>query len=371
MKLIFALEMTPHHNSVKGRREQIFERLSKDYKVIYFSKMENILSIIKNHPKDILKRLKLIIINQKNNFIRIELPAIFLPAANIFRIINKINNIILSFLVQYIRKKYSIKKVDIWWVGYPYAVDYVKDKSNIVYDCFDEHLGWKGYYLKSTVKKIERDLLQLADISIFSASKLLENKGKYVKRSFLILNGADYDYFYIPPVRSINLNKIVLYSGVISHWFDIELIEYSIVNLKNFTFWFVGPDRGNYLRYLCKFKNVKYFGLVQYDNLSKYYHESSVCIIPFKVDKLIESTNPIKLYEYLSAGKPVVTTKFPEAEKYKSVIYIADDKISFSNLIIKAHQENEFGKIAKRQKIASINSWDHRVHDIKKALSCL
>jgi len=247
----------------------------------------------------------------------------------------------------------------------------VKDKSNIVYDCFDEHLGWKGYYLKSTVKKIERDLLKLADISIFSSSKLLENKGKYVKRSFLILNGADYDYFYIPPVRSINLNKIVLYSGVISHWFDIELMEYSIVNLKNFTFWFVGPDRANYLRYLCKFKNVKYFGLVQYDNLSEYYHESSVCIIPFKVDKLIESTNPIKLYEYLSAGKPVVTTKFPEAKKYKSVIYIADDKVNFSNLIIKAYQENEFGKIVKRQKIASINSWDHRVHDIKKALSCI
>jgi len=371
MKIIFALEMSPISNSVKGRGEQIFERLAIDCKIVFFSKMENILSIIKNHPKDAFKRLKLKIVRQENDFIIIELPAIFLPAANIFRIINRINNIILSFFVWYIRKKYNIKKIDIWWVGYPYAIDYVKDKSKIVYDCFDEHLGWKGYYLKSTVKKIERDLLQLADVSIFSASKLLENKGEYAKKSLLILNGTDYEHFYMLPNHSRNYNKIILYSGVISHWFDVELIEHCIQTLQDFTFWFVGPDRGSYLSYLCKLKNVKYFGLIKYENLAKYYHESSVCIIPFKVDKLIESTNPIKLYEYLSAGKPVVTTKYPEAEKYKAVVYIANDKVDFSNLIRIAYQENEIEKITQRQKIASINSWDRRIDEIKRALSNL
>lgn len=363
--------MPPLRNSVKGRREQIFEKLSKEYKIVQFSKMENILSILKNHPKEVFNKLKLTIDLHNNNLVHVELPAIFLPAANIFRFINKVNNVILGILIRYVQSKSEIGKVDIWWVGYPFAVDYVRNKSNIVYDCFDEHLGWKGYYLKSTVRKIEEDLLQLADFCIFSASKLLENKGGYANKSFLVLNGADYDYFYISPDKSHNNNKIVLYSGVISHWFDIELAEYCIHNMPEFTFWFVGPDRGGYLKRVSKLPNVKYFGLVEYNKLAKYYHESGVCIIPFKVDNLIESTNPIKLYEYLSAGKPVVTTKFREAEKYRSVVYIADDRKTFSSLIVKAFEENDISQIIQRQNIGQANSWQNRVDEIKDALLSL
>ena len=84
MKVIFALEMTPLHNSVKGRKDHIFERLSKGYKVVYISKMENILSIIKNHPKGFLKYLTLEIIKQDENYYRVSLPAFFFSDGKCF-----------------------------------------------------------------------------------------------------------------------------------------------------------------------------------------------------------------------------------------------------------------------------------------------
>jgi glycosyltransferase involved in cell wall biosynthesis len=371
MKVIFALEMTPLHNSVKGRRDQIFERLSKGYKVVYISKMENILSIIKNHPKDFLKYLTLEIIKQDENYYRVSLPAFFFPMANVFRWINKINTLILGLFISFIRRKIGIKEVDIWWIGYPYAVDFLKDKKCIVYDCFDEHLGWEGYYLKSTVKKIEQDLIRLADLSIFSASKLLENKGKFAKKTSLILNGTDYNHFYMPPKKSNNNSKIILYSGVISNWFDADLMEYCIDVLNEYTFWFVGPDRGNYLSQIRTYKNVEYFGFQEYTSLPDYYHKAQVCIIPFKIESLIENTNPIKLYEYLSSGKPIVTTKFPEAIKYKDDLYIANDKNEFLKLIRIACDENSIEKINSRQQLAFENSWDNRVEKIVEQLNLL
>jgi len=367
MKTIIALEMGIWF-SHKGRREQIMERLSDKYRIIYFDKMNNLLSIIKNHPGQVKSYLTLHIQMVNPYLIYVQTPAWYFPLGNSIRLLNILNNLILHRFVWLVKHKLNIKHVDIWWVGYPFAVDFVKGKKSVVYDCFDEHLGWKGYYLKRTVERIERDILRNAEAAIFSSSKLFRVKGINAKKSYLIMNGVDYQHFYMPPEKAINFNKIVLYTGVISHWFDKPLMEYCANRLPDYTFWLVGPDRGNYLSKLKTMPNVKCFGFIEYKDLPRYYHESSVCIIPFVIDDLIESTNPIKLYEYLAAGKPVVTTKFEEVMKYPSDVYVANDQKEFVSLIQKACLENRFDKVISRQHIAKLNTWDKRVEQVEEVI---
>ena len=371
MKTIFALEMR-RISAHKGRRMQIFNVLSEDYKIVFFSPMSNLLYRFKAEPNRLRSFFRFEIRKIKENLFYVELPAVFLPFHNVFRIINKCNNRILKLYTNKVIKALKINYVDIWWVGYPWAVDHVKNKESVVYDCFDDHLGWKGLYSRKTVGKIEEDMFKKADITFFSSSNLVEKKARSSKRFRLVMNGADFSNFYLEPGKSLLKENIVLYMGVISDWCDIPLIEGIIKDMPEYIFWFVGPVRKNYLDGIKERENVKLFGLMDYDKLKDVVEKSSVCIIPFDPDHpVIKSTNPIKLYEYFAAGKPVVSTRFPEVEKYYKDIYIADNTDAFVRSIKAAINDNDFEKINSRQDIAKENTWRARVEIIKEELSHL
>ena len=348
---------------------QIFERLSRNYKIIYYPQMSNILYRLKANPRDWKTLFKKKTIWLNPNFVYIEMPALFLPFNNIFRFINKINNIILELYVNYTNKSLSMGVPDVWWVGYLFAVDLVKSKNNVIYDCFDDHLGWKGLYSRKTVEKIENELLKISQVTFFSSSELVRKKGSKANQFKLIMNGADYDHFYIEPEKSIIKSKIVLYMGVVSDWCDIQLIEYIVEHQQDFTFWIVGPVRKNLLKNIEHNKNVKLWGLVDYSHLPGILEKVEICIIPFDPNhKVIKSTNPIKLYEYLSSGKPVVSTNFEEVKKYSDVTYIAESKEEFAEKIKLAHSENNMQKVKKRQSVAYDNRWEQRIVDIEDSL---
>ena len=367
MKTVIALEM--RKMSHRGRRMQIFNLLSKEYKIIYIAPMQNILYRIKANRSDWRGIFSFKYKDINENFIYVEMPTVFMPFHNVFRLINKLNNFILSRVVKRIQKHTNSHKVDIWWVGYPFAVDYVLSKDKVVYDCFDDHLGWKGFYSRKVVGRIEKDLLGKADLALFSSSELVRKKSMYANHSKLVMNGADYDHFYLPPERSLNRSNIVLYIGVVSDWCDIALLEYLAIELKSYQFWYVGPVRKDYLGNIKNLPNVKLFGLQPYESLMDYMKEAAVCTIPFDpTHKVIKSTNPIKMYEYFAAGKPVLSTGIEEVKKYQEDVYIANNPEEFARLIPLAIEENSVEKITSRQRIARENTWSKRVRDIAKEL---
>ena len=71
----------------------------------------------------------------------------------------------------------------------------------------------------------------------------------------------------------------------------------------------------------------------------------------------------IKLYEYLAIGKPIVTTSVSPADRFESLVYIADEPKQFSKCLRKAISENDELIIMKRKTIAKKNSWA-RITDI-------
>ena len=119
-----------------------------------------------------------------------------------------------------------------------------------------------------------------------------------------------------------------------------------------------------------KFPNIKFLGEVEYDSLPGYLYAFDVCMIPFKITELTRCTNPVKIYEYLSAGKPVVATRLPELELLRDYCHIAGSPKEFADLLETALLETDDEALyLKRRDWAATQSWDHRVAELEKGLS--
>ena len=370
-KTIIVLDSREYSGHI-GRREQFFRLLSQEYRVIVLGRMLSFAYHYKTFKVSFMSLFKFRRNEVNENLIYIGLPQIFLLGNMHVRFLNRINGVILNYFVGIIKNNYNVNKVDYWWIAYPYAVDSLYSKSPVIYDCFDNHIGWKGRYSKKVVNSIERDLIKKADVTFFSSKDLLETKKADAKSYELIRNAADYEHFYLPPHESLLKNNIVLYLGVISDWANLSLIE-AIVDLdKSKEYWFVGPVRNNYLSKIESKANVKIFGEQPYPVLGSYIKKAACCIIPFDhLNPLIKSTNPIKLYEYLAAGKPVVSTAMEEVVQYGDNVYIANSPEDFVHMINLSITENSVEKIVSRQQLAMENSWDERVNTIIRKLNVL
>lgn len=150
-----------------------------------------------------------------------------------------------------------------------------------------------------------------ADI-IFTVSKALTETFKNNRNVHWISNGVDIDFFEkaIKKRKEGDLLKIG-YVGKIQDRVDFGLVEKCLQKYPKIKFIFIGPVYSQELvikELGKKYQNISFMGDVHYSKLPGTMKELDIAIIPHYVDKFTESMNPLKLYEYLAAGKPVVTT---------------------------------------------------------------
>ena len=113
---------------------------------------------------------------------------------------------------------------------------------------------------------------------------------------------------------------------------------------------------------------VKYLGKIDYNDLPNYAHYFDICIIPFLINDITKATNPVKLFEYMALGKPIVTTALPECRKYESPL-VSDSHEEFINNIKKAAElENSKEYIELLRKEGNQNTWRQKAKDIKELI---
>jgi glycosyltransferase involved in cell wall biosynthesis len=104
-------------------------------------------------------------------------------------------------------------------------------------------------------------------------------------------------------------------------------------------------------------------GSKPYAAVPAYVRAFDVCLIPFHLNDITHSVNPIKFYEYLSAGKPVVATPMAELEPFGSVVDLASDAPSFARAVERRAHDPQAG-MAQRLEVASQNTWRRRVETL-------
>ena len=118
-----------------------------------------------------------------------------------------------------------------------------------------------------------------------------------------------------------------------------------------------------------KFAAVRYFGKKPYEQLAGYVHYFDVCMIPFVINGITAATSPVKLFEYMSMEKPVVSTALPECLKYDAVS-IAHSPDEFVRLVTEAWDERDNDDVKEKlRQCARGNDWSAKAQELKKCLS--
>ena len=185
----------------------------------------------------------------------------------------------------------------------------------------------------------------------------------------LIRNGVDYEFFSRPQVNEemANIAKpTVGYFGALADWFDYDLMFEVAQARPQYSFVLIGgyeteqTRETNHVSRLSGLPNVHFLGHQAYSELPSYLAHFDACIIPFRVNDLTRMFDPVKLYEYLSQGKPVVATDMAELKYCSNLIYIADDSQDFAHKLDLALSEDDANLSLKRRSFAEANNWTQR-----------
>jgi len=252
--------------------------------------------------------------------------------------------------------------------GLPHAVDAIAHlpKCCVVYHCADEYAHVRGF--PSSLPSLEAELCRRADLVITTSETLCQDRRQFNANTHWVPNGADVAHFAkaSPVASELRALKqpLIGFVGGLSQWVDVDLLAQLAAARPHWAFALVGPigiDVG-----LIRAKpNVHLLGPRPYADLPAYLAGMDVALIPFRHEPVTYHADPIKAYEYLAAGVPVVATNLPALARLAHVVRLADTPADFERQIEAALAEGRDAGRAERQAEAQRHSWSSRFAEIE------
>ena len=239
---------------------------------------------------------------------------------------------------------------------------------SVIYDCIDHvDVHAPRPELRPLFRRWEDELVQRASAAIASSGHLKQSI--LAKRPdipiTLIRNGVDSEWFRRSAKRfgrptdlpSSDERPLIGFVGALYEWLDTKLIQKVAAAMPEFDFVFVGPQdgRSNFPRA----PNIHALGFRPYEQVPAYIAAFDVCWIPFRQGLVATAANPVKLYEYLSLGKPVVTTPVADIDSFEGLLSVGTTEEGIVTLLRKTASE-EANSASARIDFADRNSWKSR-----------
>ncbi len=273
-------------------------------------------------------------------------------------------------------------RAPIVWSTTPLAIEVIEslDRSLFIYDIQDEYTKFpdKDHRL---ISESETRTLSVCDSVFVVSDTLLETKKALSPVDMTLLrNGVDFSLFSSAqdvgtevPTEMRNIpGPVAGYVGNIYDRMDQELVARTAERLPHWSFVFVGLVRCDVDR-LSRMSNVHFPGMHPPERLPGFMKGFDVGIIPHKVDSFTICQNPVKLYEYLAAGLPIVSTALPELEPYRDFVLTGNEPEAFAACLEQARREDRADRVPARQEAARANRWTARAEEaaahIRKSLS--
>lgn len=367
---------------IKQRPQHMSEFLSKSNFITYLCRKpwKNNSNVIIRHSNDNYSVSKSIFnLNPNLNVIRKRL----IPKEHSFRFIQFLNNKIMkSFLLKLDKKN----NYDYIIITHPKQYDILPRKflnsKIIIYDCMDNYKCWPGCNRESLID-MEKKVLNISSYVIASSENLYNELINYdvniKNKLYIINNGVDIESFDLNKLgknNEVNIfknnnKKRVGYVGTISKWVDLNLVENIAIKNKNLDFYIIGPiENGTDIRKYKNINNIIFTASQPYYSIPNILSKLDITIMPFKKIDLVDSVNPVKVYEYLAMGKPVIALRYTETEKFGDLIYLYDNADEFQlclNKILNCQEDSKV--IENRMEFAKNNSWENRVNILEKMLN--
>ncbi|WP_424682119.1 glycosyltransferase [Frateuria sp. YIM B11624] len=256
-----------------------------------------------------------------------------------------------------------------WWLELAQQLPNMR----LVYDCMDHHGGFDE--ISPDMLARESELMRTADLLVVTSQWLQEETRALNPRTLIVRNACEYDHFATPAdpcFRDERGRKVIGYYGAIAEWFDVDLLEAVARRFPDCLVLMVGNDTVGAGKRLGHLDNVRFTGEVPYDRLPFFLTGFDVCLLPFQVIPLTLATNPVKVYEYLSAGKDVVAIDLPEMAQFHGLVRTASDHAGFIRQLAEALAAAPDAElVARRRQFASEQTWSHRVKDLVDAMAAV
>ncbi|MDU4219950.1 MAG: glycosyltransferase [Clostridium perfringens] len=282
-----------------------------------------------------------------------------------------LQNAMFDLLKEYKGHKFlSLYSTDVYLDEQYIKEKYIDNGFKIIYEYIDELSDEISGHLPDFVYDRHKNIIEdKSNIAVGSADKLIEEieeiRGK--ENVAMITNGVQYDHWQYRsdevPEKLKDIvskgNPIIGYFGALAKWFDYELLKKVAKERPNYDIVLIGFLYDNSLKdsKIDELENVHYLGIVDYKELNQYSQYFTISTIPFLLNDITESTSPVKLFEYMAMGHPIVTTDMRECRKYKSVLIgkSHEDFIEKLDFALTLDKKDEYYNYLKEEALA--NTW--------------
>lgn len=359
-----------------GSRQQLMTRFAQANRVLFVEYQSSFLHTLfgrgEGRPRD-QARLRSISDN-----LYVYAPKWGLPFGYYSLAVNEINQRVLCRQIRALIRLLSFSEV-VLWIYAPCSLGLIGRLGEDIsiyhaIDLYKEEID--NRVRRKVIQALERRHVPAADL-VFASSRKIFDYLKGLNSNVSLYPSAtdgsvDSDNLTIkPPVPKV-AGPIVGFVGTIDERFNYDLIDYLSTRNPEVTYVIVGPIVGVRLKQVLSAmadkKNVVFPGKVERALVPAYIKTFDVCLLPYRKNAFTDAISPIKVYEYLLQGKPVVATDLDGLSDLGDTIYRAKHREEFDNLIRIALTERDDQVVSKRIRLAKQNTWDHRYWSMSKLI---
>lgn len=266
----------------------------------------------------------------------------------------------------------GFSRADVLWITDPRhanLIDWIKP-ARVIYRCPDHFQHFSD--IPRSIERLERQVVERADVVVASSEALVTHLRSLGADAQYVPNGVDPELF-ASPVPSARLETIpsprILYAGAMGEWFDWRVMRELATRHPSYSVVLAGPLRAD-IGDLLDLPNVHYLGSLPYEDMPGLMAAADIGVVPFRAGGIGAAVNPIKMFEYLAAGLPVVMTGIGDDGGVGKIVSIAADADEFvseiDRLLERKHSDPTF--IDTLRACARKHSWDARFDRICAAL---
>ncbi len=257
------------------------------------------------------------------------------------------------------------------WLGVPSAADMIGllDERALVYYC-DTDYSTLADVDSALLAEQERSIVAKADLIVVPHKRLL---AKFpTAKTRLLPHGVDFRLFSTPAPRAPDLPAGVPTAGCygcLPERLDAALLAETAHRLPHWYFVFIGPldILPDTLRHL---PNIRFLGPREHTELPGYVQHWDASLLPIRQNHGARSYSPLKLSEYLAAGRPIVTTELPALNGYRDLVRVANTPAAFAAALEAARKEG-VSRRSERQARVAPDTWGRRSRELSGWLDAL